>query len=362
MDCSADAASELITKGELRMRTKPLVYTMAMMFTAIGGALARSPAGEPVPVTADNFVRAETDLYFAGILNGAGGLGKFDHQREVASIDNQTVIRLNRDTLYSSAVFDLDAGPVAISLPDADKRFRSMQVINQDHYVPMVVYTPGTHTLTREEVGTRYVAVAIRTLVDPNDPKDVEQVHALQDGIKVSRKNAGKFDVPAWDPGSQKKVRDALLVLATTLPDFKGAFGAKGQVDPVRRLIGAAAGWGGNPDKDAVYLNVTPAKNDGTTVHKLVVHDVPVDAFWSISVYNAEGYYQKNDLNAYTINSVTGIKSADGSTAVQFGGCDGKIPNCIPIVEGWNYTVRLYRPRDEILNGEWAFPEAQPTT
>jgi hypothetical protein len=58
-------------------------------------------------------------------------------------------------------------------------------------------------------------------------------------------------------------------------------------VDPVRHLIGTAAGWGGNPDKDATYLNITPAKNDGTTVYKVVVKDVPVDAFWSISVYNA---------------------------------------------------------------------------
>jgi hypothetical protein len=188
----------------------------------------------------------------------------------------------------------------------------------------------------------------------------VQQVHALQDAIKAQQKAAGTFEVPSWDQVSQKKVRDSLLVLATTIPDFKGAFGAKGEVDPVRRLIGAAAAWGGNPDKDATYLNVVPAKNDGTTAHKVVVKDVPVDAFWSISVYNAEGYYQKNELNAYTINSITGKKGADGSTTIQFGGCDGKVPNCIPIVKGWNYTVRLYRPRAETLSGKWKFPEAQP--
>jgi hypothetical protein len=317
----------------------------------------------PQPVTVDNFIRAESDLYFASILKNSGGaLGKFNHRREVASVDEQTVIRLNRDTMYSSAVFDLAAGPVRITLPDAGNRFRSMQVISQDHYVPMVVYGAGAHTLTREKVGTRYAAVAIRTLVDPNDPKDVQQVHALQDAIKVQQKAAGKFEVPNWDPVSQKKVRDALLVLATTIPDFKGAFGKKGNVDPVRQLIGAAAAWGGNPDKDAVYLNVTPAKNDGTTVHKVTVKNVPVDAFWSISVYNAEGYYQKNELNAYTVNSLTGKKGADGSTTVQFGGCDGKVANCIPIVKGWNYTVRLYRPRADILNGKWQFPELQPKT
>ena len=123
---------------------------------------------------------------------------------------------------------------------------------------------------------------------------------------------------------------------------------------PSKRIICI---WGGNPDRDATYLNITPGKNDGTTTYKLDVKDVPVDAFWSISVYNAEGYFQKNEYDAYALNNITAKRSDDGSIAVQFGGCDGKIANCLPIVPGWNYTVRLYRPRAEILNGDWKFPE-----
>jgi hypothetical protein len=319
-------------------------------------ALAQNAAS----VTVDNFIRAESDLYFGGILKDSGAIGKFNHRREPASLDHQTVIRLNRDTLYSSALFDLDAGPVTITLPDAGKRFMSMQVINEDHYVPEVTYGAGAHTLTRDKVGTRYAAVAVRTLVDPTDPKDVEQVHKLQDAIEVDQKSPGKFEAPSWDPVSQKKVRDALLILATTIPDFKKAFGTEAQVDPIRHLVGTAAAWGGNPDKDATYLNVTPANNDGATVYKLNVKDVPVDAFWSISLYNGEGYFQKNEYNAYSINDITANKAADGSVAIQFGGCDAKVPNCLPIMAGWNYTVRLYRPRAEILNGTWTFPEPQP--
>ena len=329
----------------------------SLVFASV--ALAQSSPANTVPVTVDNFIRAESDLYFGGILKDGGGIGKFLHRREPARIDNQTVIRLNRDTLYSSAVFDLDAGPVTITMPDAGKRFMSMQVISEDHYVPEVVYGKGSYTLTQDKVGTRYVAVAIRTLVDPTDPEDVKKVHALQDAIKVSQKATGKFEAPNWDPASQKKVRDALLVLGSTIPDFKKAFGTKAEVDPIRHLIGTAAAWGGNPDKDATYLNITPAKNDGTTVYKLNVRDVPVNGFWSVSVYNAEGYYEKNPYDAYTLNNLTAKRSDDGSIAIQFGGCDGKIPNCLPVVKGWNYTVRLYRPRAEILSGKWKFPEPQ---
>ncbi len=333
---------------------------MAAMLAAGFVALIGQQATAAEPVTVDNFNRAESDLYFGGVLKEAGALGTFHHSREPANIDHQTVIRLNRDTLYSSALFDLDAGPVTVTLPDAGERFMSMQVISEDHYVPEVKYGAGSYTLDKEKVGTRYVAVAIRTLVDPADPEDVKEVHALQDAIKVEQASAGTFEIPDWDQASQKKVRDALLVLATTIPDFKGAFGTKDDVDPIRHLLGTAAGWGGNPDKDATYLNITPANNDGTTVYKLNVKDVPVDGFWSVSLYDAEGYYEKNEYNAYSINNITAKKSDGGAIDIQFGGCDGKVPNCLPIMKGWNYTVRLYRPREEILNGTWQFPEPQP--
>lgn len=313
-----------------------------------------------IPVTVDNFTRAETDWALGNIIRDQDCLGKFRHVREVTPLNQQGVPRCNRDTLYSAAIFDLDAAPVAITLPDAGRRFLSMFMVNEDHYVVSVDYDAGTYAVTRDKAGTRYVLVALRTLIDPSNPKDVEQVHALQDAVKAEQKNPGRFDVPNWDQESQKQIRAALKTLGATLPDLKHAFGAKGEVDPVRHLIATATAWGGNPDKDAVYLNVTPTKNDGKTIYVLKVDSVPVDAFWSITVYNAEGYLEANPLNRYNLNNLTAQKSADGSITVQFGGCDGKAPNCLPIMQGWNYIVRLYRPRPEIVDGSWHFPEAQP--
>ena len=249
---------------------------------------------------------------------------------------------MNRDTLYSVAVFDLDAGPVTIVMPDAGKRFMSLMIIDEDHYVPAVFYGAGSHTLTRDKIGTRYVNAAVRILVNPEDPKDVDQVHTLQDAIKSSQKGTGTFKVPNWDQASQKKVRDALLVLNTTISDFKNGFGVRGKVDPIMHLIGTASGWGGNPDKDATYGMITPAKNDGTTIYKLNVKNVPVDAFWSVSVYNAEGFFEKNSYNAYSVNNITAKKDADGSVAIQFGGCDGKNSELHP------HHERLERCRTDV--------------
>ncbi len=311
------------------------------------------------PVTVDNFIRAESDLYMRGLV-AQGGLGKILSRREPASIEHQTVIRLNRDTLYSSAVFDLGVGPVTITLPDSGDRYLALQVISEDHFVPHVFYGAGTHVLTADNVGTRYVVVAVRILVNPTDAGDLKKVHELQDAIKVEQDAPGTLDLPDWDKASQTKVRDALLVLASTLADFSRAFGTPEEVDPVHRLLGAAAAWGGNPDRDAMYLNITPDKNDGRTVYRLHVEDVPVDGFWSVSVYNAEGYFEPNSRNAYGLNNLTAKKNTDGSIDVQFGGADKEGSNCLPIMAGWNYMVRLYRPRAEILQGRWRFPEAKP--
>lgn len=103
----------------------------------------RAACSDCIPVTAGNFPRAESDLYFGETVKMAGGIGKFYHFREPMPIDKQTVIRANRDTVYSAAVFDLDAGPVTITLPDSGKRFMAMQVINEDEYTPLVVYGRG---------------------------------------------------------------------------------------------------------------------------------------------------------------------------------------------------------------------------
>jgi hypothetical protein len=178
-------------------------------------ATFQATAQTAIPVTVDNFIRAESDTYIGNFVKESGGLAKLVHRREPASIDNQTVIRLNRDTLYSSAVFDLDAGPATVTMPDSGKRFMSLMSVGQDHYA-VTSYGKGTHTYTRGKVDTRYVLIGICTFVDPNDPEDVKKVHALQDQIKVSQKNAGKLELPAWDAASQKKVRDALLVLGST--------------------------------------------------------------------------------------------------------------------------------------------------
>jgi hypothetical protein len=323
-------------------------------------ASAQTPTSQAELVTVENYNRAQTDVYFASVVKN-GGFAKFRHGRELAPPAQQGIPRPNRDTLYSFAIVDLDAGPVTITLPDAGKRYMGMQVVNQDQYTPATYYGAGTHTLTREVIGTRYAIAVVRFLVDFSNKEDVRQVHALQDAIKFNQERPGTFEIPHWDETSLKKIKAALLQLGTTVSDTRRMFGAnEHQVDPVKHLIGSAMLWGGNPEKDALYLPITPVRDDGKTVYKLTVGDVPVDGFWSLTVYNSEGYLQPNPDNVYSVNGITAKEGPDGSVTIQFGGCDGYVPNCLPITQGWNYTVRLFLPKREILDGTWRFPEAKP--
>ena len=311
-------------------------------------------------VTLENFDRAESDRYFSAVVRH-GAFGRLEHERMVTPIAQQPVPRGNRDTLYSSGVFDLDAAPLAITLPDPGSRFMSLVVVDECSYTHAEIHEPGLHSFTRDSIGTRYALIEVRFFVDARDRSDLEAVHALQDAIILRQQSAGRFEVPAWDDASETVVRSALLALRETLDEPADVCGSRFEIDPIRHLVGCAA-TGGSSDRAALSLAVTPENNDGATVHHLTVQRVPVDGFWSIAVYNAAGYFERNDREAYTVNSVTADRNSDGSITVQFGGCASEVPNCLPIPPGWSYVVRLYRPRVEIFDGEFRFPVATPVT
>lgn len=304
-------------------------------------------------VNVDNFAIAETHRMMRDLQHDAGGVNQFAHNRAPASIDAQTVIRLNRDTLYSFAVVDLEGG-VALTIPEHGDRYLSAMIVSEQHYVTDVLHDAGTHTLSPPGDGTRYAVIALRILVDPTDASDVQAVASLQDHVVLDCGSGLPFEMPEYDTVSFDETRDALLSLARNLSGFDRMFGTREQVDPIRHLIGTAAGWGGLPTSEASYIGVDPRLPVGR--YELTVGQVPVDGFWSVSVYNADGFFERNDAGAYTVNSITGTRDADGSITIRFGDYPAGTPNAIPLTEGWNYLVRLYRPRQELFTGEWTFP------
>lgn len=351
------------TKGEIMKleERKSVRYCVKMMLAA--SVLSIMPfiasASEMKRVTVDNFVRAESDHMFLANIKAFGiGFGKFFHLRKPTTPENQPVIRMNQDTLYSATVIDLSK-PITITLPEIDGRYMSMHVINQDHYM-FVESKPGTYELTQESVGTRFAYVTIRTFYNVGDPSDLPKAHVAQDKIAISGGGEGPFEAPNWNIEQLAVARKALNDLGALGFDASHAFGTKEEVRPIDYLVGSGAGWGGLPRSAAMYVLDSVVKNDGETLHAMTVKKVPVDAFWSVTVYNAEGYLEANKLGVNSYNNSSVKKNEDGSTTIHFGGCEDGRVNCIPITKGWNYAIRMYQPRKEILDGSWTFPSIEP--
>jgi hypothetical protein len=310
-------------------------------------------------VNVEALIRAETDTMLRASLESYGiKIGELAHSREPTTPDNQPVIRMNQDTLYSASVVDLSE-QVEVILPEIGGRYQSMHVINQDHDM-FVEAAPGTYTLTQEDVGTRFAAINFRTFADVTDPADIEAAHAAQDAIVLRGGGSGPYEAPDWDLEKLAMARKAISDLASLGFEATHSFGRREETRPVSRLIGALSGWGGLPSTAASYVIGSVDKNDGETAFVLTVKDVPVDAFWSITVYNADGYLEANDLGVNSYNNVSADPNEDGSLTIHLGGCEDGRANCIPTTPGWNYAVRMYQPREEILNGSWTFPAVEP--
>ena len=335
--------------------------TRFIVLVLAGLLFCSTVTAQPIKVGVHNFVRAETDRFMGDII-ALGELGKLYHRRQPLDLQNQTVPRMNLDTLYSSGVFDMTAGEVTVTLPETtDGRYISAHVISQDHFT-IDIYHSGTNTFTMEDVGTRYAVVAVRTFVNAFDADDIATANSFQDKVIVSQPAAGEFIVPSYDGKSFDATRRALLQLGSLSMSHLGIHsGGRNEVDPISHLIVTAVGWGGLPRTEASYFSAGPLPGDADKPHELILSDVPTNAFWSITLYDERGFMIPNgspSVNA--LNNVNAIPRDDGSYRIQLGGCKAKIPNCIPTPKGWNYVLRAYQPSESILSGEWQPPKATP--
>src|SRR5260221_12027728 len=105
---------------------KTSMRILAAMSLVMMSSVASAQTTVPTEfVTIENYSRAQTDVNFARVVKN-GGFGKFRHGRELAPPVQHGIVRPNRDTLYSFAIVDLDAGPVTITLPEAGKPFMGL--------------------------------------------------------------------------------------------------------------------------------------------------------------------------------------------------------------------------------------------
>jgi len=334
------------------MKRPILAFAALMLLAPAARAVNEAP---PVVVTPDTYIRAESDRSFHNTLKLTGGVNKLFHFRGPTPIDQQTVVRMNRDTLYSPAVIDTSHG-ATITLPQPDEgRYMSVLVIDNDHYAPAVFYEPGVHKLPAT---TKYVMAVVRTqLLRPLDPADIAAANRLQDQIVVNAGSADPMPPMLWDMPSLVALTKSYEAESKKFPNWTGMMGPPGTVDEKSRHFAAAAAWGLFPERDATYLNY----NGGERADRCfsATYKVPENkAFWSITIYGNDGYMKSDNA---ILNKTNVRLNPDGSFTAYFGSLDlcGDRPNRLDTSEGWNFLMRVYRPGPTVLDGGYVLPKPE---
>jgi len=320
---------------------------------------AKPAAAGPVAVTAETYIRAESDRQFLGITKLSSGVNRFFHFRSPTPLDKQNIVRMNRDTLYSMAIVDTSKG-ATITVPKLPKgRYVSVYLVDNDHYCPLVIYTSGTHELPKD---TKYLGVGVRIKVfDPKDSDEIALVNKLQDGFIIKANSNDPLPEFKWNVESLKAMTAQYEKEAQLLGGYRGMMGPRGKVAKEKtRHLAAAAAWGLFPEWDATYMNSKGAK-DTKRCHKATYKVPENEAFWSVTVYGSDGY-MKSDNNI--VNSSTVKLSADGTFTVHYGSAEscGKVLNRVDVSDGWNYLMRVYRPGASVIDGTYKLPDIVPAT
>ena len=317
---------------------------------------SKQAVAKTTKVTDENYALAETQVIFSDYvkkiakLTGTNGVGVFLHNPKGANPKDKTVMRINFDTIYSFVVLDLKESATLV-MPETNGRYQSAWFITEEHFNPMAISKPGTYTVTQAEMGSRYIMIAIRTQANVENQEDMKIANALQQKLEIHQKDRGSYkasnswnmdEIMAMRSKYQKIVEDKHL----TTDSF---FGPKGQRSLELQNAGTSFGWGGFTKEQAAYPAYFPTT---TAAQTLTLKDVPVHAFWSITVYDKGGYPQ---TDTYNINSQFAKKNADGSITIHFGG-DAKQDNYMETFEGWSFILRLYQPKEAYFDGSWKKP------
>lgn len=325
-------------------------------------ALCMCVHGAITPITPENYAKAETQIIFSdykeniAAATGTNGVGTI-YVVGIMDPDDRTIVRPNFDTIYSIAILDLTE-PATLVMPETNGRYQSAWMITEEHYNPYSINEAGEYEITKENTGSDYVFLAMRTAVNIKDEADMETTMDLVNQIEIMQTSTGDYNPTAeYDQDEVLAMRDYYLkVMKQKSYKSSEVFGAKGTMTLEQHNVGTAYGWGGFTEDQAVYLTHF---FEGDTPGTLTLKDVPIpeNSFWSVTVYNDESFAVGK---SYNINSLFAVPNDKGEYVIHFGG-DNEADNYLDIYEDWNYTFRVYLPQEEYFNGEWKEPKFVPT-
>ena len=356
---------------------------------------------------------------------------RLQHARALSDHTSRSVTSPNNDTLYSIAWLDLTQGPVSFTVPPTGDRYWSAALMDMysNNNAVLGLRTTGNAGGRYTIVGpgqtgsgpdvirseTPHAWLLVRILTDGGD--DLPATHAVQDGFRLvglagtpppvyADRDAAPTDFfasvrallesdppPATDgrmlarlaafdpatPGAAAALQRIRTIMRTAgeRQQFvqgwsytKPNLGLYGQ-DYLYRALVALSGLAALPVVEATYLR-SQGERDGAywsdDLYRLAIPaEMPVDAFWSLSMYehmpDGQRFFAENPIGRYAIGDRTqGLKrNADGSLDVWIGRADPggeRSANWLPAPKTGPYgmTMRLYLPTAAVLDGRWRLP------
>lgn len=305
-------------------------------------------------VTAETYPSDETSRQF--LKNQAlAGVNQLLHKQHLTPSENQPVVRMNRDTYYSMALVDVSQG-ASITIPELPEgKYVSVQPVTEDHRIQAMLYGAGTFDLSTHTGDHLYLIIRLDATFTE------EEARAIQEKMSIQANSDKLFSAMPVNKESFLKVEEELKAKQPGIVKRDGARALEGMfTDPrdesnelfteEKYQVGAAIGWGGAQMKDNIYEVSGNYATDGC--YKLTFEDPQNSAFWSITVYDKNGF-MFNDLANYSSNTAT--PNEDGTYTVSFG-CGPDAPNNLEISNPTNFfnvAVRHYQPSKRVMEEDY---------
>ncbi|MDH4080052.1 MAG: DUF1214 domain-containing protein [Nitrospira sp.] len=334
------------------------------------------------------FPYQETFDYAMRLTGGdAGKLNQWGQaSRELLKAGEDSIVRVNNDTLYKTAFVYLGDGPVVLRSDSPSKeRFSSFQLQDDRNANYRNIINPaGSYTLyhgekpgniTGEAVAVPSLLSAVVTRIevkDPNDAADMAAAQAVFDGITIGGPTIREMPavdlLSGFDEQVAQEANKRMDETARSVPFSKMIVGPGQEpgkdVPFLYHSAGTKVGWGGPATSHSAYESMF-TDSSGETLegsegeYVMVTEAPPVNAFWSITVYDSTtGRLHPNEDNRYHINNTTAVKNEDGTFTFRFKvKCEDGDQNCLEIPAGpFDVAARYYLPEPEIMSGEWTIP------
>ena len=305
-----------------------------------------------VVVTDKNFIHADSIRAYLKELNNTNGkVNVIRPMRVFANTDNQDVIRMNSDTLYTRIILDVKGGATVTTKPYAG--FQNIMVLDPNHSEIKTLMGAGTLKLDESmltEGHHAYIIIRTGLLRDLPKKEMFAAAHKAQDNISITYHSSEPY-LPAvnFDLSTLDKVKYKILADFAKHPQkdvIKNGFGTLKTRDAKAAKVVIAIGWGGLSGKNAVYSSFTASGERLSYTFKKPNLHYEKKGFFSFTVYNENGYIATMN---YALNSDDMVANKDGSYTINFlasGEPKHKLKNIITTPRGkyWTGILRCYYP------------------